>query len=77
MSETQTQLLTDRWIPVSWQEYLQILANPLNDKAKSLLDDLGTKRSLYEDLNVSKYWMDVHFCTPTSLLIFLNYELTV
>jgi Uma2 family endonuclease len=23
----------------------------------SLLDDLGTKRSLYEDLNVSEYWV--------------------
>lgn len=70
MSETQTQLLTDIWIHASWQEYLQILADLPNDKAKSLLDDLGTKRSLYEDLNISEYWMDVDLCIPTSLLFF-------
>ncbi|BAY22813.1 hypothetical protein NIES2100_25770 [Calothrix sp. NIES-2100] len=153
MSKTQTQLPTDTWIPASWQEYLQILTDLLNNQAKSyyykghmrlemapvsfdhgqnhvviifavtlfaalkgipatgldtttfrktgiqdcqpdvayyvreraqsiptgtgivnldlypapdlvieiaktsLLDDLGTKRSLYEDLNVSEYWV--------------------
>lgn len=35
MSETQTQLPIDVWLPASWQEYLQTLAKLLNDKAKS------------------------------------------
>ncbi|MCC5639179.1 Uma2 family endonuclease [Nostoc sp. CHAB 5844] len=35
MSETQTQSPTDTWIPTSWPEYLQKLANLLNDQAKS------------------------------------------
>ncbi|MEH1767303.1 MAG: Uma2 family endonuclease [Nostoc sp.] len=35
MSETQTQLPTDTWIYTSWQEYEQIVANLLNEKAKS------------------------------------------
>ncbi|WP_445629805.1 Uma2 family endonuclease [Nostoc sp. DSM 114167] len=35
MSETQTQLPTDTWICASWQEYEQIVANLLNEKAKS------------------------------------------
>ncbi|MDZ7960666.1 MAG: Uma2 family endonuclease [Aulosira sp. DedQUE10] len=35
MSETQTQLPTDIWIPASWQEYLQTLTDLLNDQAKS------------------------------------------
>ncbi|MEH2085915.1 Uma2 family endonuclease [Nostoc sp.] len=35
MSETQTQLPTDIWICASWQEYEQIVANLLNEKAKS------------------------------------------
>ncbi|MBH8566218.1 Uma2 family endonuclease [Nostoc sp. CENA67] len=35
MSETQTQLPTDTWIHASWDEYLQAIANLLDDKAKS------------------------------------------
>ncbi|MBD2596952.1 Uma2 family endonuclease [Nostoc spongiaeforme FACHB-130] len=35
MSETQTQLPTNIWIPASWQEYLQTLAELQTDKAKS------------------------------------------
>ncbi|MBN3908351.1 MAG: Uma2 family endonuclease [Nostoc sp. NMS1] len=35
MSETQTQLPTDTWIYTSWQDYEQIVANLLNEKAKS------------------------------------------
>ena len=35
MSETQTQLPTDTWIHASWDEYVQAIANLLNEKAKS------------------------------------------
>ncbi|WGV24178.1 Uma2 family endonuclease [Halotia branconii] len=35
MSEPQTQLPTDVWIPASWQEYLQVLTQLQTDKAKS------------------------------------------
>jgi len=35
MSETQTQLPTDTWIPASWQEYLQTVTDLANDQAKS------------------------------------------
>ncbi|QLE54790.1 Uma2 family endonuclease [Nostoc sp. TCL26-01] len=35
MSETQTQLPTEIWIPASWQEYLQTLADLLDDQGKS------------------------------------------
>jgi Uma2 family endonuclease len=35
MSETQTQLPTDIWIPASWQEYLQTFTDLLNNQAKS------------------------------------------
>jgi len=35
MSETQTQLTTDTWIPASWQEYLQTLTQLQNENGKS------------------------------------------
>jgi Uma2 family endonuclease len=35
MSETQTQLPTDTWIPASWQEYSQTVTDLVNDQAKS------------------------------------------
>ncbi|MEH2095228.1 Uma2 family endonuclease [Nostoc sp.] len=35
MSETQTQLPTDTWIHASWDEYVEAIANLLNEKAKS------------------------------------------
>ncbi|MEH1844502.1 MAG: Uma2 family endonuclease [Nostoc sp.] len=35
MSELQTQLPADTWIYTSWEEYEQIVANLLNEKAKS------------------------------------------
>ncbi|MBD2503315.1 Uma2 family endonuclease [Anabaena azotica] len=35
MSETQTQLTTDTWIPASWQEYLQTLTELQTEKGKS------------------------------------------
>ncbi|MFN6560317.1 MAG: Uma2 family endonuclease [Nostoc sp. ChiSLP01] len=34
MSELQTQVLTDIWIPASWDEYIQIIENPTYEKAK-------------------------------------------
>ncbi|MBU7583178.1 MAG: Uma2 family endonuclease [Nostoc sp. TH1S01] len=35
MSETQTQLPTDVWLPASWPEYLQVITELQTDKAKS------------------------------------------
>ncbi|MFN6535843.1 MAG: Uma2 family endonuclease [Nostoc sp. EkiNYC01] len=35
MSELQTQLVTDTWIAVTWNEYIQIIENPAYEKAKS------------------------------------------
>ncbi|MCF2146913.1 Uma2 family endonuclease [Desmonostoc muscorum LEGE 12446] len=34
MSELQTQLVTDTWIAVTWNEYIQIIENPAYEKAK-------------------------------------------
>lgn len=34
MSELQSQLITDTWIAVTWDEYIQIIENPAYEKAK-------------------------------------------
>jgi Uma2 family endonuclease len=34
MVEPQTNLLTDRWVPASWEEYLRTIADPTYEKAK-------------------------------------------
>lgn len=34
MSEIQTQLLTDTWVAVTWDEYIQVIENPAYEKAK-------------------------------------------
>jgi len=33
MVEPQAKLVTDRWVPASWEDYLQTIANPTYEKA--------------------------------------------
>jgi len=35
MSKVETKLLTDEWVIATWEEYIQVIANPKLEKAKS------------------------------------------
>ncbi|MGQ9870064.1 Uma2 family endonuclease [Leptodesmis sp.] len=54
----QVKPVTDCWVAAPWEAYvrqIQVLV------MTTLLDDLGTKRSLYEEMGVAEYWVvDVH-----------------
>jgi Uma2 family endonuclease len=34
MKELQTPIPTDTWVTASWDEYIQLVSNPIYDKAK-------------------------------------------
>lgn len=39
MSQLQTQLQTDTWVPATWEEYIQAIADPTYEKAKTYYHD--------------------------------------
>lgn len=52
MKDLQTPILTDTWVTATWDEYIQLVSNPIYDKAKcyyhqggAVIGDEGSKRN--------------------------------